>query len=70
MPRMDGLEATRRIRALPTGATVPIVAMTANVYPEDRERCVEAGMNDFIAKAVSADPPFVTILKWLEASES
>jgi len=65
MPRMDGLEATRRIRGLPNGADVSILAMTANVFSEDREHCMEAGMNDFIPKAVSAEAPFEIILKWL-----
>jgi CheY-like chemotaxis protein len=68
MPRMDGLEAARRIRELPDYAGIPIIAMTANVFPEDKARCLDAGMNDFIAKAVSAEAPFETILKWLSRS--
>ncbi|HEX8989661.1 MAG TPA: ATP-binding protein [Rhodocyclaceae bacterium] len=68
MPRMDGLEATRRIRALPHGGSVLILAMTANVFPEDKLRCLEAGMNDVIAKAVRAEAPLLTILKWLSRS--
>jgi hypothetical protein len=50
MPVVDGIEATRRIRA--TGATLPIVAMTANAMEADRVRCIEAGMNGFLAKPV------------------
>jgi signal transduction histidine kinase/HPt (histidine-containing phosphotransfer) domain-containing protein/FixJ family two-component response regulator len=75
MPGMDGVEATRRIRALPQGRALPIIAMTANAFADDRERCFAAGMNDFIAKPIDPQIVFATLLKWLpvpagNASES
>lgn len=65
MPIMDGAEATRRIRAMEHGRDVPIVALTANIYEEDRKRCKGAGMTDFVGKPVDPLELFATILKWL-----
>ena len=65
MPTMDGLEATRRIRLLSKGASVPIIATTANVFVDDKQRCIAAGMDDFISKPVNPDTLFSVLLKWL-----
>lgn len=65
MPRMDGLEATTRIRQLPNGRHVPIIAMTANAFAEDRARCIAAGMNEHIAKPFEPEKLFSTLLYWL-----
>jgi CheY-like chemotaxis protein len=68
MPRMNGLEATRRIRADSANTGTPILAMTANAFVEDRQACLEAGMNDHITKPVDSDLLFETVLKWLSRS--
>ncbi len=65
MPRMDGLQATRAIRAQAAGACPPVLAMTANAFAEDKARCREAGMSDFITKPVDAQTLYATLLRWL-----
>jgi len=65
MPEMDGFEASRAIRARGgRWATLPIVALTANVLPSDREACLQAGMNDFLAKPVKLDVLRAAIQRW------
>ena len=66
MPVLDGLEATRRIRELPGWKWVPILAMTANAFAEDKLRCIDAGMNDHIIKPFDPELFFATILRWLD----
>jgi PAS domain S-box-containing protein len=65
MPRLGGIEATREIRALPNGKAIPIVAMTANAFGEDRDTCIAAGMNDHIAKPVEPNVLYATIGTWM-----
>ncbi len=67
MPHMDGLEATRRIRELEHGRQVPIIAMTANAFSENRQQCLDAGMDDFLSKPVVPEDLFVVLLKWVQA---
>jgi two-component system sensor histidine kinase/response regulator len=65
MPLMDGLEATRRIRADPRLADMRVLAMTATATSEDRVRCIEAGMDDFISKPIQPALMYQTIANWL-----
>ena len=67
MPQVDGLAATRTIRGLDAAAAaVPIVALTANAMSEDRAACLEAGMNDYIAKPIDHDEFVATVIRWIE----
>ncbi len=69
MPVMDGVSATIQLRLLPEYAALPVVAMTANVLDADRERCLQAGMNDFISKPIEPEVLWQTLLKWIPARE-
>lgn len=66
MPVMNGVEATQAIRAESLNNTTPILAMTANAFDEDRQACLDAGMNAHIAKPVDPDSLYETLLGWLE----
>ena len=66
MPAMNGVEVTRAIRADSLNKTTPIIAMTANAFDEDRQACLDAGMNDHIAKPVDPQMLFETLVAWLE----
>ncbi|WP_320045296.1 PAS domain S-box protein [uncultured Desulfobacter sp.] len=65
MPVMDGLEASRKIREIPNGVRVPIVALTANAFEEDRKRCMEAGMNGFVAKPFEPEQLHAVLARWI-----
>jgi len=66
MPKINGLEATRQIREMPGYREIPIIAMTANAFAEDKTRCFEAGMNDFLIKPFDPDTLFATLLRALD----
>ena len=65
MPKLNGLEATRQIRELPGYRQTPIIAMTANAFAEDKARCIDAGMNEFLIKPFNPDELFATLLRSL-----
>lgn len=67
MPDMDGYETTRRIRSKASMMALPIVAMTANAMQSDKQACLDAGMNDHVAKPFAIDTLVQTILKWSKA---
>ena len=71
MPVMDGLQATRLIRELNCGSSsVPIIAMTANVFAEDRLKCMQAGMNDFITKPIQPSKLLTQLAHWLDPEQT
>ncbi len=70
MPVMDGFEATRKIREFFGNNDLPIIAMTAAVMQDDRERCSAAGMVDFVAKPINPDELTAILKKWLKISET
>jgi len=64
MPEMDGFTATRLLRAEPRLQGLPIIAMTAHALVEERQRCLDAGMNDHVSKPIDPDALFATLLRW------
>ena len=65
MPVLDGIAATQAIRQMPGKDALPIIAMTANVYAEDRQRCIAAGMNGHVPKPVEPEALYDALLRWL-----
>ena len=70
MPLVDGLQATREIRALKDGkSSIPIIAMTASAMDEDRQRCAAAGMNGYISKPIEEEELLGLIAQWTDTSK-
>ncbi|MFC1848917.1 two-component regulator propeller domain-containing protein [candidate division CSSED10-310 bacterium] len=69
MPVMDGYETTRLIRKNPKFKKLPIIAMTAHAMRGDREKCFEAGMNDYVTKPIESDQLLATLAKWISVSD-
>ena len=67
MPVMDGFTTTARLRAHhdPSIASLPVIALTANVLPEDRQRCIDAGMNDYLSKPLRRDDLERAFIQWV-----
>lgn len=65
MPVVNGLDATRRIRTLPGWADIPILALSANAFAQDRQTCLDAGMNDLLVKPINPKLLYTTLLQWL-----
>jgi CheY-like chemotaxis protein len=65
MPVLDGVSATRRIRGELGLRTLPVIAMTANALEQDRQRCEEAGMDDFLSKPIQTGRLFATLARWI-----
>jgi CheY-like chemotaxis protein len=65
MPEMDGYEATQAIRQMPLFNKVPIIALTAKAMKGDREKCLEAGMSDYVAKPVNIEQLLSLMRVWL-----
>lgn len=70
MPVMDGLTATKKIRHLdrPDAKTIPIIAMTADAFPDDIQECLEAGMNAHLSKPIEQNALFTTLIKYIKKS--
>ncbi|MEY4748958.1 MAG: hypothetical protein RIQ60_1172 [Pseudomonadota bacterium] len=67
MPRLDGLDASRELRRRHSRSSLPIIAMTANAFAEDKARCYAAGMDDFVSKPVDPQVLYRVLLRWLDA---
>lgn len=65
LPTMNGLEATQKIRAMDRSQGLPILAVTGNAFKEDRDRCINAGMNDYLTKPLYPNELFTMLVKWL-----
>ncbi|MDD1622969.1 MAG: PAS domain-containing protein [Methylococcaceae bacterium] len=66
MPVMDGYQTTRQLRAMESCKNLPVIAMTANAMSDDRNKCLQAGMDDFISKPILPETLYTTLLKWIQ----
>jgi len=70
MPVMDGYAATRALRRESRWATLPVIAMTAGAFAQDRDAAMAAGMNDYISKPINIDAMFATLVRWLAPADA